>query len=53
MEVHVANHGGEAIEQLMRSTYWRDGHDREGRLELGVVLMDQVCDSRLSERLYY
>lgn len=41
MEVHVANHGGEAIERLMQSTYWRDGHDQQGRLELGVVLM--VC----------
>lgn len=39
MEVHVANHGGEAIERLMQSTYWREGHDQAGRIELNVVLM--------------
>lgn len=39
MEVHVANHGGEAIERLMQSTYWREGQDQEGRIELNVVLM--------------
>lgn len=41
-EVHVANHGGEALEKLMKSTYWRDGNDSEPRLELGVVLMGMM-----------
>lgn len=36
-EVHVANHGGEALEKLRQSTYCTEG----GTLELGVVLMDQ------------
>ncbi|QIW97479.1 hypothetical protein AMS68_002997 [Peltaster fructicola] len=36
-EVHVANHGGEALEKIKQSTYWAEG----GKLELGVVLMDQ------------
>lgn len=40
-EVHVANHGGEALEKLMQSTYWRDGNTTGERIELGVVLMDQ------------
>ncbi|KAK5113924.1 hypothetical protein LTR62_003047 [Meristemomyces frigidus] len=39
-EVHVANHGGEALEKLRQSTYWAEG-DRTGKIELGVVLMDQ------------
>ena len=38
-EVHLANHGGEALEMLRRSTYWKGGGT--GKLELGVVLMDQ------------
>lgn len=38
-EVHLANHGGEALEKLRQSTYWA-GEDG-GKLELGVVLMDQ------------
>ncbi|KAK5131794.1 hypothetical protein LTR08_000549 [Meristemomyces frigidus] len=38
-EVHLANHGGEALEMLRRSTYWKGGET--GKLELGVVLMDQ------------
>nr|POF17036.1 hybrid signal transduction histidine kinase k [Quercus suber] len=38
VEVHLANHGGEALEKLKQSTYW---HDAEQGLELGVVLMDQ------------
>ncbi|KAK1029671.1 hypothetical protein LTS16_019535 [Friedmanniomyces endolithicus] len=37
-EVHLANHGGEALEKLRQSTYWAAGG---GELELGVVLMDQ------------
>ena len=40
-EVHVANHGGEALEKLMQSTYWRDGNTVGDQIELGVVLMDQ------------
>ncbi|KAK0879305.1 hypothetical protein LTR87_006829 [Friedmanniomyces endolithicus] len=36
-EVHLANHGGEALYKLRQSTYWAAG----GKLELGVVLMDQ------------
>ncbi|GIZ42533.1 hypothetical protein CKM354_000579600 [Cercospora kikuchii] len=40
-EVHVANHGGEALEKLMQSTYWREGQSKKDRIELGVVLMDQ------------
>lgn len=36
-EVHVANHGGEALEKLRQSTYCTEG----GTLQLGVVLMDQ------------
>lgn len=41
-EVHLANHGGEALEKLMQSTYWRDGKPDAEKIELGVVLMDQV-----------
>ncbi|KAF1971637.1 hypothetical protein BU23DRAFT_555813 [Bimuria novae-zelandiae CBS 107.79] len=36
---YVANHGGEAIEQLKRSSYWK-GHGPE-TLNIGVVLMDK------------
>ncbi|WPH00589.1 Hybrid signal transduction histidine kinase K [Acrodontium crateriforme] len=39
-EVHLANHGGEALEKLRQSTYW-SGPGGPGTLELGVVLMDQ------------
>ncbi|KAF2170084.1 hypothetical protein M409DRAFT_64452 [Zasmidium cellare ATCC 36951] len=39
--VHLANHGGEALEKIMQSTYWRDSKGPGPRLELGVVLMDQ------------
>lgn len=39
-EVHLANHGGEALEKLQQSTYWAEGGP-SGKLELGVVLMDQ------------
>lgn len=35
----VANHGGEAIEELKQSRYWK-GHG-PGALDLGVVLMDK------------
>lgn len=43
IQVFVANHGGEALDKLMQSTYWRDrdGQDTKDRLEIGVVLMDQ------------
>jgi signal transduction histidine kinase len=52
-EVHVANHGGEALEKLLQSTYCNEG----GALELGVVLMDQempvmdglTCTKRIRE----
>ncbi|EME46562.1 hypothetical protein DOTSEDRAFT_70542 [Dothistroma septosporum NZE10] len=40
-EVHLANHGGEALEKLMQSTYWLGNKSRDQTLELGVVLMDQ------------
>ncbi|TKA79553.1 hypothetical protein B0A55_02743 [Friedmanniomyces simplex] len=39
-EVHLANHGGEALEKLRQSTYWAEGGPA-GKLEVGVVLMDQ------------
>ncbi|KAK4504082.1 hypothetical protein PRZ48_004997 [Zasmidium cellare] len=39
--VHLANHGGEALEKIMQSTYWRDSKGPDPKLELGVVLMDQ------------
>lgn len=35
----VANHGGEAIEKLKQSLYWK-GHGSDA-LDLGVVLMDK------------
>ena len=40
-EVHLANHGGEALEKLKQSTYWTGGNVSGEKLELGVVLMDQ------------
>nr|POE80033.1 hybrid signal transduction histidine kinase k [Quercus suber] len=54
VEVHLANHGGEALEKLKQSTYW---HDTSQGLELGVVLMDQempvmdglTCTRRIRE----
>ena len=36
--VHVANHGGECIDKLKQSKYWK-GHEDDG-LDLGVILMD-------------
>ncbi|KAK4987341.1 hypothetical protein LTR50_004676 [Elasticomyces elasticus] len=44
--VHVANHGGEALEKLRQSNYWSAGPDEKNgagkeRIELSVVLMDQ------------
>ncbi|KAK5171140.1 uncharacterized protein LTR77_004284 [Saxophila tyrrhenica] len=40
-EVHLANHGGEALEKLRQSSYWTGNAGKPGTLELGVVLMDQ------------
>lgn len=57
-EVHLANHGGEALEKLKQSTYWAGGDGSSGgKLELGVVLMDQempvmdglTCTKRIRE----
>lgn len=35
----VANHGGEALETLKNSSYWRNAPP--GAVDLGVVLMDK------------
>ena len=45
--VHLANHGGEALEKIMQSTYWRDSKGPEPKLELGVVLMGMLLHQRL------
>lgn len=37
--VHVANHGGECLDRLKASTFWKD-NERSG-LEISVILMDQ------------
>ena len=37
--VHVANHGGECLDRLRESTFWK-GNGRDG-LEISVILMDQ------------
>ncbi len=37
--VHVANHGGECLERLRASTFWK-GNERRG-IEISVILMDQ------------
>ncbi len=37
--VHVANHGGECLDRLRESTFWK-GNGRNG-LEISVILMDQ------------
>lgn len=37
--VHVANHGGECLDRLRESTFWK-ANGREG-LEISVILMDQ------------
>ena len=37
--VHVANHGGECLDRLRESTFWK-GNRRDG-LEISVILMDQ------------
>ncbi|KAB8338766.1 hypothetical protein FH972_021711 [Carpinus fangiana] len=38
-EVHVANHGGEALDVLQKSQYWSES--KGAGIELNVVLMDQ------------
>lgn len=40
-EVHLANHGGEALDKLRQSTYWADGDVNGQQLDLGILLMDQ------------
>lgn len=39
IQTRVANHGGEALEILRTSTYWKDAS--EDAVDLGVVLMDK------------
>jgi len=39
--VHVANHGGEALDRLRTSSYWTETPAGKKPLELSVVLMDQ------------
>jgi CheY-like chemotaxis protein len=36
---YVANHGGEALERLKESTYWRE--NGSSAIDIGVVLMDK------------
>jgi CheY-like chemotaxis protein len=36
---YVANHGGEALDQIKKSTYWK-GHGPDA-VDIGVVLMDK------------
>jgi CheY-like chemotaxis protein len=51
----VANHGGEALETLKSSTYWKNAPS--GAVDLGVVLMDKEmpvmdglqCTSKIRE----
>jgi len=38
--VHVANHGGECLDRLRESTFWR-GKKEKDELEISVILMDQ------------
>ncbi|KAF2858076.1 hypothetical protein K470DRAFT_260147 [Piedraia hortae CBS 480.64] len=40
-EVHLANHGGEALEKLKQSTYWTGDADQKPKLEVEIILMDQ------------
>ena len=37
--VHVANHGGECLDRLRESTFWKDKRGKE--IEISVILMDQ------------
>lgn len=36
---YVANHGGEALDKLRQSTYWK--HSGADALDIGIVLMDK------------
>ncbi|KAF2450469.1 hypothetical protein P171DRAFT_426839 [Karstenula rhodostoma CBS 690.94] len=55
IKTYVANHGGEAIEKLKQSRYWK-GHGADA-IDLGVVLMDKEmpvmdglhCTSKIRE----
>ncbi|OCL02455.1 hypothetical protein AOQ84DRAFT_182167 [Glonium stellatum] len=38
--VHVANHGGEALDFLQKTTHWNDAKSRVEGQELSVILMD-------------
>ncbi|KAK4690403.1 hypothetical protein P7C71_g6377, partial [Lecanoromycetidae sp. Uapishka_2] len=38
--VHVANHGGECLDRLRESTFWKGNKARE-EIEISVILMDQ------------
>ena len=41
-DVHVANHGGECLDQLRRSQFWHENQPSSGEtLNIDVVLMDQ------------
>lgn len=37
--VHIANHGGECLDRLRASTFWKG--NKESGLEISVILMDQ------------
>jgi CheY-like chemotaxis protein len=39
-EVHVANHGGEALEKIQQSNFWKKPVPSEKRINISVVLMD-------------
>jgi PAS domain S-box-containing protein len=39
--VHVANHGGEALDSIRRSSFWKNPEHGGETLDLRVVLMDQ------------
>ncbi|KAH7138538.1 hypothetical protein B0J11DRAFT_546282 [Dendryphion nanum] len=55
IKTYVANHGGEALDRLKESIYWRDS--KPDALDIGVVLMDKEmpvmdglqCTSRIRE----
>jgi len=50
LTVYVANHGGEALEMLRQSNFWKENQDKPEALELSAVLMDQVCVIRQMSR---
>ena len=39
--VHVANHGGECLERLKESTFWKTNQRKVDAIQIDVVLMDQ------------